>query len=368
MGIGRRMPEALLFFLVSITSMAGARPPSSLARDLQAEWLVFRGNEYVPYADQKVNAIYLNLDGLTYRGDSLLVQSDKPFSVFVDRKLIGQCRGVVTWSIDSLTRLYSPVLAIAIFQRGGIRALRTEILVRQGSAQADGDRGYRPMDFFLNFLELATLLLAVYFVLLFRTNPRLTLDYLNVSKFLSLHEREETLMATRVGSSVNLLFYLFGSASCGLVLLTIFHTSSGQLSVASDFPIRSTADGFLQWGKVTVLIMSWLALKLVVIYIFAALFHLRESYALQFFNFMRMLFMVIGLLAVSSVAYFIYYGYPAGPHAGWLIVSLTIMALSVVMIFLKLLTSSSFSFFHLFSYLCASEIIPLVILLKILLP
>jgi Domain of unknown function (DUF4271) len=338
-------------------------------KDLQPEWLVFQGNAYQNYDNQKARAIYFTLDPSTFKGNFLSVKSPRPFRVFVDQKLIiQQDHGTVLLSVDSLNQVYPGTLFFGVFQEKGVETLQTRIVgPESGAFRSWVDVQRRKENFFLDFLVLATIILAVYFVLLFRTNPRLTLDYLNVSKLFFIQEREENLLATRVTSSVNLLFYLFCSLFCALVLLVIFQFSEGAVGPSFYFPIRSAGEGFLQWGKLSLFIVAWLAFKLLIISLFSSLFALRDTSALQYFNFIRVLFFIAGLIMVICLGYFVYYGYPAGPHIGLLRMTVFILSLFTVMIFLKLMTFAPFSSFHLFSYLCASEIIPLVILIKVLL-
>jgi len=350
---------------------AKAQPVSAfaVAKELRKQWLIFQENGYRAYEGQYVKAIYFNLEAPAYKGDFLSLRSPNTFAVFINQKLITKKnQRAVLLNIDSLSRLYSPALSITVFQPDGIRSLESNILVPAIVAPAtEADLMPRKENFFLDFCLLAALLLSVYFVLLFRTNPRLTLDYVNVSKIITVQEREEILLTTRIASSVNLLFYLFCSAFCSLALLAIFYFGTDKEGVAHYFPMHSIGQGFWQWTKLSVIIAALLFVKLMTIYVFSALFALRDKSAIQYFNFIRTLFFIIGLVSTVCIAYFVYYHYPTGPHSHVLNACAWVLGFSVIMIFLKLMALAPFSFFHLFSYLCASEIIPLVILLKVLL-
>jgi Domain of unknown function (DUF4271) len=359
----------VIFLVGSVQLHARDRKPLREVKNLRADWLIFRGTEYLPYDHQQVNTIYFNVDAQSWPGGYICLHSSRSFDIFINRKLVGyNNRDTIVLSIDSLARIFSQSLSVGIYQKERIEWFYSSVVMPASMvATAPVDPIARHQNFFLNFLVIAVLILTCYFVLLFRTNPKLTLDYLNVSKLLSVQEQRENLLATRVTASVNLLFYLFCAAFCGLGLLIIFYYGADQVWVAHYFPVRTTLEGFVQWIKLIVIIGGFLTLKLVGIFGFSIIFRLRDTAALQFFNFIRMLFFITTLLSVILLAYFIYYGYPAGPHIGLLKTALVVMAFSVLMIFLKLLSSAPFSFFHLFSYLCASEIIPLVILLKVLL-
>jgi hypothetical protein len=358
-----------ILLLLIFTFQLPSTPSFTVVRDLQSEWKISRDNEYLRYTGETARVIYFQLDAGHEKGNFLYISSEKPMAVWVNQKLVLQHDGGdLRLSIDSLSKIYSSGMAIGVYQKEGTQSLITRILVPVAPIlSGDLNPLVRKENFFLNFTLLASMGLSIYFVALFHNNPRLTLDYLNISKLLSIQERDENLLATRVTSSVNLLFYLFCCALCALVLLAVFNSGKDPVGIGRYFEIHTTAQGFYQWGKLSAMIAGWLALKLLIIYVFSGLFNMKDTAALQFFNFIRMLFFINGVMAVICISYFIYYGYPVAPHVGLLKSCVVAIAFSTVMIFLKLLTFARFSFFHLFSYLCASEIIPLVILLKVLL-
>jgi hypothetical protein len=270
--------------------------------------------------------------------------------------------------VDSLRGLYSSPLLVAVFQKSGIGSLSTTLL-SPVNATPDFDQNLVPRkgNFFLDFALMAALMMSVYLTILMGTNPRLTFDYLNAFKLFSVQEREENLLASRVTSRVNLLFYLFCSLFCSLTLLMVFHLANDLVPLAHHFPIRTTGEGFLQWLKLSVVIASLLILKMVIVFIFSELFHVKDAAAIQYFHFIRALILAAGLITFVSLVNFIFKGPAGGLHFILLRIGAGVLVLSAGMMYLKLMGLTRYHFFHLFSYLCASEIIPLVILLKVLL-
>ena len=357
----------ILIMLLGISGLSQSPAPFVQVKDLKPEWLVYKDNAYSLRGEEASRTIYFNLSANAFKGDWISIHSVHPMNVFINGQLVARKQdGTILMGIDSLAKIYSPTLTVAVFQKEGNQLLRTEILSRR-TAVPETENSPHTTNAFLNFAILAVLMLSGFFVFLFQSNPKLTLDYFNVTKLVSIQEREDNLMATRITSSVNLLFYLYVSGSCSLALLTLFHFGAETIAVAHGFQIHTTAEGFYQWIRLIVIVSTFLGLKLLVIYGFSVLFNLRDTTALQFFNFIRMLFFIVTIIVVVVVGSFMYNGYPTGPHVGLLKMSLVLISFSVVMIFLKLSSFTSFSFFHLFSYLCASEIIPLVILLRVLL-
>jgi hypothetical protein len=259
-------------------------------------------------------------------------------------------------------------LAIGVFQKRGISSLSTTLLSPAPVISGfDQDPLPRKSTFLLNFTLITSLMVSIYLAFLMSTHPRLTFDYLNPSKLFSVQEREENLLEGRVTSRVNLLFYLFCSLFCSLTLLMIFHLTIDLVPLAHHFPIRSIGEGFLQWIKLSAIIASILIAKMVIVFIFSELFKVKDVAAIQYFHFIRALILAAGLITVISTVNFIFKGPVGGLHYLLLRAGAAVLVLSALMMYLKLLGLTRYHFFHLFSYLCASEIIPLVILLKFLL-
>ena len=71
------------------------------------------------------------------------------------------------------------------------------------------------------------------------------------------------------------------------------------------------------------------------------------------------------MMALLSLAYFVFRGGQALFYERLILLALAFLSAGSIMVLVKLSARAPFSFFHLFSYLCASEIIPLVIIIKI---
>ena len=354
-------------FVVISSSLGYSDPPSTIIKDLRGDWQYFESGRYHPFSNQKVRAVYFNIEATKYKGYSFSITDEKPFTVFIDNKLIaGREGGHYILNLDSLSRLYSSSLFVGIYQRSGIGAIRTTIETPISVEQPFLNE-LRGQSYFLNFSILAALFLFAYFIALLHANPKLTLDYFNIAKIFSVQEREDDLLNSRVTASVNLLFYLFGSLFAALTLLVIFHSGESLIPVASYFKINSLAGGFLQWIKLSALISALLFVKLLLIYFISFIFHLKDTPSVHFFNYMRVLLLIFSIVAIGCTLYFMIHGQRPTFYLGLLWMSVIIFILGDLMIYFKLLVKASFRGFHLFSYLCITEIIPLVILIRILL-
>ncbi len=357
-----------LLLILCYSSWGYSDVPSTIIKDLRGDWQYYESGVYKALTNQNVKAVYFTIDAAKYKGYFFSVEGEKSFSVFIDNKLIFEEGegGHYQLNLDSLSRLYSSPLFFGIYQRNGIGAIRTSIQALISVAKPFQNE-LREQSYFLNFSILAALFLFAYFIALLQANPKLTLDYFNIAKIFSVQDREDDLLNSRVTASVNLLFYLFGSLFTALTLLVIFHFGESMIPAANYFKIDSFAEGIFQWIKLSVLISVLLFFKLLLIYFISFVFHLKDTPSVHFFNYMRVLLLIFTLVAIGCTFYFMIHGQRPNFYLGLLWMSVIIFILGDLMIYFKLLVKASIRGFHLFSYLCVTEIIPLVILIRILL-
>jgi hypothetical protein len=108
-----------------------------------------------------------------------------------------------------------------------------------------------------------------------------------------------------------------------------------------------------------------LASKLFIVLVFSTLFNFRETISFQFFNFLRFVLFTGVTMAVLSLVFFMFRVDAAVFYERLVVLGLVLLSVGSIVVLAKLLGKSRFSFFHLFSYLCISEFIPLVIIFKI---
>ncbi len=357
------MKSILTFFIALIVSLPGISQ-RMITQDLRPDWQVQRQEKLEKYTGQKSRTIYFTLSRKSL-GSSLMIQDRYPFSLFINGKLSGRYKDNLTLRVDSLWVLYQGKLFIAVHQERPIYSLQTLLVSK--TSQADFDNPPRSGNFFSDFVIIASLLLLVALIGLLRVNTGLTLDYLNVIKLFSLQDRDESTVASRIGASINLFFFALIGFFLGLILLIIFNIAPDQVRFAGNFIFNSTPQAFLYWVLLSAIILALLVTKLVLIASFSLLFGLRDSVRFQFFNFVRLLFVTAGLMACIATVYFIFHLQGPNLFYSLLTTGSLFIVIGILFLFLKLLARTSFPVFHLFSYLCATEIIPLVILGRILL-
>jgi hypothetical protein len=176
-----------------------------------------------------------------------------------------------------------------------------------------------------------------------------------------VQERDESLGAGRVTSSINLVIYLFSGLWLSFLLLVVFRFTGSDWIVANHFSFHSVGGGLLRWLELAFLVSAALLLKMLVILMMVQLFKFREAFGLQVLNFFRLVVFVAVVFSLTILVYFM--SDVSNPRFFNLLISLLGWILSgwFLLVFFKLMAKSPFSAFHLFSYLCATEIFPLVI-------
>ncbi len=340
-----------------------------VVKDLRSGWMEYSEATYKPLNTvaqlSDIHTIYFFVKAPSFKGQYLFISSNEEWNLFINGKIISSEKKQLL-SVDSLGALYAAELFIGVYCREGVRQLKTQIVsVTSSGAISSMEINPRPPTFFRDYAIITSALLLLFLLILFRTNPQLTLDYFSFAKIFSVQERNENLLASRITSSVNLLFYLFCALLTGFLLSAIFYFASSYFPVARFTGIDSIGGGFLMWLKLSLFILVLLASKLIIVLFFSSVFNFRETVSFQFFNFLRFILFTAVVMAMLSLIYFIFKGGQPVFYKRLIILALVLLSAGSIMVLIKLLARAPFSFFHLFSYLCASEIIPLVIIIKI---
>jgi len=357
--------KILAFFLVmSSVNWCQAQPENQVPvlRDMQPQWMIYQNGSYQPYHHQSSKAVYFWIN-TSHNKDTLHIRSRHLFSFYVNNQLVVQKKGDVTVSVDSLTRNFATPLLCGIYSEAGVHHVQT--LITDQLAERDLELLKRSDSYFWDFTIIATLMLIACFAIFWHTNPALTLDYLNVNKLFSFQDKDESKFTLRIASSVNLLIYLFGSFFLALTLLIAFRLAGNQFWLSQLFQVNSTAQAFGQWLWLSSVIFLLFILKLIWLAILTSLFGFRETVSFQFFNFIRMVLLAVSTIAFLCITFYVFKVQQSNYFEMLIYILTGIFVAGTLITYFKLLSRMPFHFFHLFSYLCASEIIPLLVLMKV---
>ena len=366
------MRPCLVVLLLCLITSVFAQEKFTVVNDLRAEWTSFQEGTYQPLRDRActgLNAVYFTLDAPAQTGHFLRLQSHKPYYLFLNGKIRGGFTGAVMLRIDSLLKLeYSSLFRVAIYQEGiNPRDLQTEVVsLTRSSGQADVETPVRPYWYLRDFVVIAGLIIILFFLVVLRLNPKLGAEYFSVVRLLSSRESDEGPASARLTSGSNLQYYILCSLLIAFYLLIVLYNLPSQYVL----PVHFQGSGFwsvaLQWIKLTAIIFLLLLVKIFLIFSLTRLFGMWGMARYHFFNWIRLLLLIFGAAVIVLFVYFIGRGNSADVFVMFLSMVIVTLAAWIVLAFFKFGGRSGHSMFHLFSYLCATEIIPLLITVKVL--
>jgi hypothetical protein len=334
--------------------------------NLSGQWQTYQLGEYKSYdGSAKVDAIYIRLKPSAYPGRDLAISSCFNYFVFLNGRIIGESKGDRVYDLDSLAKANkSSDLLITIFQKN---LSQQTLLTKLTSRSTDiTDNVIKPTSFFKDFVILAGLIIIILFVLAIRLNPKLSSDYLSLQKTISLRDADDSQSNARLTNSSNVQFYIMTSMLLSLFFIMIFKFVPAEYALSTSFTSESFWKTVVLWLLTTLAIVGIFLIKIIIIFSLTRLFGLRGLARIHYFNWVRLLLIVFGTASVIIFIYFISRGLSPGFFEVLLYLVVGVLVAWTLIVFLKLNNKSEHSMFHLFSYICATEIIPLLITIKVL--
>ncbi len=319
--------------------------------DLSNEWQVFEEGGFNIFSG---NVKRVNLTLAKSHVGILEIKSALPFSVYINSRLSLNGYTQLKWSIDSLQLIYNLPLNITFFSEYGIKGLSAYLIT------AVPDRNFKEDNYaFRNAVTICSFILFGGMLFLIRANPQAAMDYFNVMKIFSLRNSDEGSIISRVTSVNNVFLYLYCSA---LIALNLFIYSQRQSLSTIQF---SVSELLLQVLLMAGVVFAVLMAKIIIVSWIGWLFRLSEFAPGQFYNFIKLLLIAFNVTTVLMLFAFMLGGsvYQLLPVLCYFILGMVILFFAIT--FFKLNARGEGTVFHLFFYLCASEIIPFVILLNI---
>lgn len=362
-----RSLSVLVLTCLAFTSLS-AQGNFIVKKDVRNDWMVFNGRGYDSIeagdADGR-NSIHFVLKAQQFSGDYLQIKSRRPFHVFVNGMLMGSADGQFVVALDSIARNFpNQDQMYSVYQPSLNADDLVTTIITTGSSRSGHEP--RPPSFFNDFVNIAGLVLLLFFVVMLRMQPRLTADYFSVSKIISLREGEDKQSHARFALSSEVWFYTFLSLLLSLFLIVIFYHLPDRYPITAGFKSHSFGSVCWQWLRLAFIILSILLTRAIVIVSLSGLFGMNGIAGLHFFNIVRLLLVVVSAFSVVAFIYFTSRGHDPEVYALMLSILVFILAMWIVLVFLKLNNKTEHSMFHLFSYICATEVLPLLITVKVL--
>ncbi len=189
---------------------------------------------------------------------------------------------------------------------------------------------------------------------------RIFRSFTNLNRVLSFGVRDETVSGFRLLSGQSVTIHLLVSVLIGFFI--VLYSQSFQTESATS---ATHVTRLYEWLLYSVAILFFLMIKRVVIQLFGSMFQLRGAMYLQVFEYLRSIFLFFSAALVLYVLAF----YLWSPASIWIVnhlfgIAVGCISFTLLLVFYKLAFETRYQKLHLFSYLCATEILPAILLLK----
>ncbi|MEO5976139.1 MAG: DUF4271 domain-containing protein [Chryseolinea sp.] len=354
--------------LLVVGHFFSAAQPYALVKDLRNEWKIYDGGQYTLYhGEKKANTIYFLVEATAFPGMFLHMNSPAEYTLFVNGQLAIKTTQPRNLSLDSLSeRFGAPILQMAVHQseihEGGL----VTTVVSRGENSVFGEMLSPHYSAFRDFAIVGIMVLIIMFIIITQLNPKLASDYFSITKIFSMREGDDGQSRSRITSSINILFYAYSSLMLGYFLMIIYHFLPHEYPTALYFQSVTFWEAMYEWLELSLLVLLLFFVKIVMVFGLSYVFGMKEIGGVHFFNWVRLLVGVFGVLTVVLFVYFISHGYKLGFYNFLLGTVAWVFAGWMILIILKLRHRLEHSMFHLFSYICATELLPFLITIKVL--
>lgn len=359
----------LLGILFLLFNRSSAQLKNTSEKNLRPDWLIFENNQYKTLGSKttSIHTIYIKIEADRYPDCYLTVRSAKSYFLFINGKIAGEFHGEKRFKLDSLTEIhYTPSFLIGINQQNiNPLDLQTTIELRQYQATTLEDIA-KPSTYFKDFVILSGLIVIILFLITTRLNPKLTSDYFSVTKIFSLREGDDAQSNARLTNSSNIAFYIICSLLLGFYLIIIINHLPDQYALPFHFQGDTFWSTAWQWVRLSSVVLIIFFIKILLVFSLTRLFGLNGLARIHFFNWVRLILIVFGTASIIVFTYFILRGNSPNFFVIFLVLIVVTLTAWTFLVFLKLNNKTEHSMFHLFSYICATEIIPLLITIKVL--
>lgn len=360
-----------LILLLCIAAMAMPVTAQQLVYDLRQEWVYFspENHGFLPLDDQDLEnkVISFNLSDPEFDQFFLSVVVTKKAYFFYGTKLFATApAGITNLKIDSLRSVLGDSQPfITIYGDNLLPQLITE--VRTQPLTQEGVSSFQPIRFaneFSNFFYICATLIFLVFVILKTRFSELADQYLLLHRTFRVKTIDELIYKIPYLRTPNILFIAFISLMLGFASLSFMYFYPGEILFLGITPsVSSFWILMLNWIEISGLMLLLIVFKYFLTVLMSFLFSLNIA-NIHFASSLRFLLSFsFGLMLLTLILYFLV-GLISLPV--YLIIVLLGIVAMLVILFFKLTLVTSHTLLYIILYLCATELIPIVFLFKIL--
>ncbi|NJN27942.1 MAG: DUF4271 domain-containing protein [Cyclobacteriaceae bacterium] len=339
-------------------------------KDMRLDWMFYDARDKVmlPFLDHSPQypvAIHLALANEYGHEAMLLLEIPGGTSLFLQNKFIWHYAEDTTARllIDSLTHLFgNKTLQLTLYNGEAFASpANAKIGFEQSnfkSATTVNPISKRILDHRGDYFKIIILLLFTFFVILRTLFPSDLFDFLDFRTLFTFRYTDTLISKYRSITKTQILVVVFQAALLSALLIVFFYYYHNPFD---QYPFMST-NPLLSWVTFVGLILVLFILKYVLISIFSFLFGMEDRINFYFIEFMRMSMIFYTLLFVVLSYVIINKFYLLEDLIDGLV--LYIVAFNIlryIMLYFKFRAIVSMKNLHLFSYLCSTELIPIIL-------
>lgn len=368
------MRKSLSLFLLILPFSIVAQIPYDFVSDLEQRWLVEEEGALVPYTgNRSSDVIHFKIESSDCLGCQLLIETSAKGTLYLDHRPISILnQGAYFFSHDSLIASGNNEEALISFYSPSEATSITTYLVKDQIAlerfQSSAEIFATPLkkgNEFAQFFIISSILILILFTTLKNLYPRLSTDFFSVTRTVSSRNLDEVVFKLRFTEKYNLWMIGFHAIIFSFLLLSLGHLTGGLFIPYMDIP-STLAGSFVKWFVLAIMLAVLITSQSVLLSIFNGVFGF-DFRSIHFYNHLRYSAIIGGVFLLLLVI--LYQGFKienAGFYTTLVYIATALLALRLFFVFQKLMSSRSNTILHLFSYLCATELIPLVIVIKVL--
>jgi len=375
----RKIKQIMLFLILFVSSYISPTYATDkiekVVVDLKEQWLYYDASynsyiAYIPAYHQEQGLIHFWLKPQQFKQYKLLLELKEDTYLYINHKLQKKYKkGWQIISLDSLSKqtkqeniflsfygsVEKTIIGVPSFQKQ--KVVKNEEVIHKNSIGK-----------FKQQITLYIIIILVAYTLTRQYDVKMLREYLQVQKFFQVQRRIDNPLFIRVFQNNNLLF-LFSYCLLTGTFFYLLETISGKKSTLFFF-INTNETLQLSWFNWAIWVgalVIWTLFKYIILWLAANLLSVSKLINLHFYEYIRVShFFYLPLTAILlilslRVPYAIYDWY--GVFKSTLIVAYT---LRTIILWYNANSFGEFRKLDFFSYLCVSEIIPLMIYIKIL--
>lgn len=374
--MSKKISRINLFILILFSYASHAFAQNKEVENLRSEWLVMSESEqsFLPYVEglTRPNTIHFFLDLNRYRDYSLNLTMPTGASLLLENKItfVTTQHSNLNYTIDSLNELYSKdKILVSIYGEDlAFDQIITSIIDMNASTSwRDEKRGFdvslRKKSSNTDFYIISILIILVIVLFVRKSLKNVFFEYFSFQKSFALKPKSEGLFSIGIFSTTNLMMLLLYGVASGFTIVNItLLLSSGFFK---QYEIQSTSDLLLFGTGVSVALIVLMLFKYFLVWAISEIYRLKKFHLVQYYDYFRItLFLSVVFFGLSILNLSIGGEYLADYRNTLLTVVILLLLLRPVLILFKLNKLSGYKNLHLFSYICGTEIIPLIIVLK----